>query len=230
MASRFSFVPSNDTKLLAWSANFAQKLSATPTVYGFVAAQATQYAAANTAFVSAMNAIADPLTRTKANMQAKDAAKKTLQDLARGFGKMIQANPGLTDPQRTAMGVTVPAKPQPKPVPIAAPLIDIVWASGWTVKVRLKASTGSKRGKPANVSGASVFSFVGPVAPNNPSDFKFEGSLSTTELEIAFPTSLPAGTKVWITAFWFNGRMQSGPACQPIATNLLGSGSVNLAA
>jgi hypothetical protein len=34
---------------------------------------------------------------------------------------------------------------------------------------------------------------------------------------------------VWLTAFWFNGRKQSGPACAPVGTNLPG-GSVALGA
>jgi hypothetical protein len=28
------------------------------------------------------------------------------------------------------------------------------------------------------------------------------------------------GAKVWFTAFWFNGRKQSGLACAPVGTNI----------
>ncbi len=36
--------------------------------------------------------------------------------------------------------------------------------------------------------------------------------------------SLPAGTKVFLSAFWFNNRKESGPACTPVSTLLQGGG------
>jgi hypothetical protein len=35
------------------------------------------------------------------------------------------------------------------------------------------------------------------------------------------------GAAVWITAFWFNPRKQSGPAAEPVSANLPG-GSVSI--
>jgi hypothetical protein len=48
-------------------------------------------------------------------------------------------------------------------------------------------------------------------------------------VELAFLSGNPPGTRVWLTAFWFNGRKQSGPMCAPVGTNLPG-GSVSMAA
>jgi hypothetical protein len=98
------------------------------------------------------------------------------------------------------------------------------------VSLKLHDSTsGAKRGKPPGVSGASVFSFVGAVAPSDMGSWKFEGSTGKTKVDVSFDNSNAPGTKVWLTAFWFNGRKQSGPACAPVATNLQG-GSVSMAA
>jgi hypothetical protein len=102
--------------------------------------------------------------------------------------------------------------------------------TGYTVKIKLHDSaSGSKRGKPAGVSGASVFSYAGATAPADISAWKFEGNTSKTAVEVAFPNTTAAGATVWLTAFWFNPRKQSGPACSPVNTNLQG-GSVSLAA
>lgn len=35
-----------------------------------------------------------------------------------------------------------------------------------------------------------------------------------------FSDTLEPFTKVWITALWINPRLQAGPACTPVATNL----------
>ena len=38
--------------------------------------------------------------------------------------------------------------------------------------------------------------------------------------DIDFATTLPGGTKVWLTAAWFNPRMQTGLACDPVPTQV----------
>jgi hypothetical protein len=67
------------------------------------------------------------------------------------------------------------------------------------------------------------------AAPSDIGSWHFEGNTGRTKLDIAFPNTLSAGTKVWFAAFWFNGSKQSGPLCAPVGTNLPG-GSVSLAA
>jgi hypothetical protein len=41
-------------------------------------------------------------------------------------------------------------------------------------------------------------------------------------VDVEFPADAANGATVWLTAFWFNPRAQSGPACQPISTNIPG--------
>ena len=47
-----------------------------------------------------------------------------------------------------------------------------------------------------------------------------EGSTSRTLVDVDFPITLPAGTRVWFTAYWFNPRLQAGPACNPVGANV----------
>ena len=110
-------------------------------------------------------------------------------------------------------------------VPEHAPDVDFVSVIGRTVKIRLHDSQSpSRRGKPPHIDGASVFSHVGDAPPASISDWKFEGSTTRTVAEINFDSSTPPGAKVWVTAFWFNPRSQSGPACDPVSTHLQGGG------
>jgi hypothetical protein len=225
-----NFLPSREASLVTWSNNFSTLISATPTAFGLTAAQATAFATLNTAWVSAYNTAKNSLTRSPANIITKNAAKKLMIAEARQLAGVIQKFPTITNTQRSELGLNVPNTPSPVPVPSTSPAMEITSVSAWTVNLKLHDSTlGSKRGKPPGVNGAAVFSFVGATAPVDIGSWKFEGNSGRTKIAVSFDSSNPPGTKVWLTAFWFNGRKQSGPACAPITTNLQG-GSVSMAA
>jgi hypothetical protein len=95
------------------------------------------------------------------------------------------------------------------------------------VRIRLHDSTSStRRGKPPGVSGASVFSFVGAVAPTDETGWTFEGNTSKTVVDVAFPSATAPGAKVWFTAYWFNARKQSGPPATAVGTNIPGGAAM----
>ena len=227
--AKLTFFPSTDSALLAWSLNFSTLISATPTAYGLTAAQATAYATLHTAYGTAL-AACDPSTRTKAAVSNKNVARTNLKNSARLLANLINGTASVTNAQKITLGLNVRATPSPIPQPSTAPGLSVRSVSGWTVKIKLS-DTGSsaKRGKPPGVSAGSVFSYVGATAPSDISSWKFEGNTGKTLVDVAFASTLAPGTQVWLTAYWFNGRKQSGPATSPVSTNLQG-GSVSLAA
>lgn len=225
-----SFLPSTDAALLAWSRNFSLRISATPTAYGLTAAQATSYAAANTAYANAYDAAVDPITRTRGKIAAKDDARKAVEAAARMLARYVQADPNVTNEQKIDLGLTVRKSDlTPVPPPAMSPDIDFVSVTGRTVRIRLHEASAARRGKPAGVKGATVFSHVGQAPPGDISAWKFEANTSKTILDVAFPDTAPAGSLVWLTAFWFNTKSESGPACAPVSTNIAGGG-VSMAA
>jgi hypothetical protein len=224
------FLPTSDSELLTWSLNFSTLITATPTAYGLVAAQATAYAALQTAYSTAFTTAIDPKTRTTGAVAAKNAARTPLKASSRSLGKMVDANLTVTDQQRRDLGLTVKVQPSPVPAPTDAPGLDVVSVSAWTAKIKLHdTATGKKRGKPAGVSGASVFSYVGATPPTDIGAWKFEGNTGKTTVDVVFSNTLAPGAKVWLTGFWFNSRKESGPACTPVGANLPG-GSVSMTA
>jgi hypothetical protein len=219
MASN-GFLPRTDAGLLAWSANFSALITATPTAYGLTSAIATAYTALHTAYATAL-AACDPGVRNKAAVLAKNDAREALKVQARFLAKLVQGTSTVTDSQKAELGLTVNAMPSPIPPPSAAPALDIVSVVGRTVKIRLHdADNAGKRGKPAGVAGATVFSAVGDDAPVTEDGWKFEGNTTRTEIDVVFPNSVAAGAKVWLLAFWRNERDQSGPPCAPVSTNV----------
>lgn len=222
---RTDFLPSREAELVTWTSNFSQKINATATAFGLTAAQATSYGTLNTAFISAYQTANDPSTRSPSNIVAKNTAMTALKANARELARIVQATPSVTPEQKSELGLTVrDGEGSPIPAPATAPQIDLVSMVGRTLSIRLHDGDSTRRGKPAGVQGASVFSFVGATPPADPSDWKFEGSTTRTTVDLRVDAALVPGPVVWLTAFWYDPRGQSGPGCTPGSAILAGGG------
>jgi len=214
-----SYIPTREADLVAWSNNFNTLINVDPTVYGLTLAQASGFDALNTAWVNAYDAAVNPATRGPSTKIAKDNAKDAMVENARDLAAIIQAHPGVTDQQKFDLGLTVrDVEPTPVPVPSAAPTILFPEpATGNTIHIRLRdAENPENRGKPAGVIGASVFTYIGDTPPAGTEAWTFRGNSTRTRIDIDLPLTIAPATKVWITAYWFNTRADSGPAAAPV--------------
>ncbi|MEM9415894.1 MAG: hypothetical protein AAGA29_10520 [Planctomycetota bacterium] len=213
-----NFIPTRESVLVTWTKSFEQTIAKQPTDFGLTVEQATAYTTAQAAFAAAYQTANEPMTRSPGNIEIKNTAKDALIALTRELVKIIQAYPGTTNDMRRELGVTVPdLDPTPVPPPSETPTIDVLSVDGWTLNVRLHNGESSRRGKPVGVKGATVFSYVGDQPPMSVDDWKFEGNTTKTDTKVVFPTTVAPGTKVWLTAFWFNPTAQSGPAATPVS-------------
>jgi hypothetical protein len=173
-------------------------------------------------------AATNPPTRGGSTILAKDLARADLEPYCRQLARAIQGTLTVTDQQRFDLGLTVrDTDPSPIPPPALEPEIDIVAVSGNTVKLRLhEKGNPARRGKPAGVDGAALFSFVGASAPTDEAAWKFEGNTPRTVINITFPPGTAPGARVWFTAFWFNPRKQGGPPATAVGTNIPGNASM----
>ena len=225
-----SFYLGTEAELATGSAAFSTKITATPSAFGLLPADASSYAALDALYQTAYSVAADPETRNKGKIAAKALARRNLKLAAADLAKKIEGTATVTDEQKIDLGLSVRSMPSPIPIPSTSPVIEVISVNAWTVKIRLRDSAGTHRGRAPGTIGASVFSYVGATAPTDIASWKFEGSIGrVTKVNVTFDNSLPAGTKVFLTSFWFNGRKQSGPPTPPVSANLPG-GSVALAA
>lgn len=216
------YLPRTDAGLLAWSANFSDLIVASPTDYGLTIEDATDYATLHTTYADAYAAAHGP-GRGPAATQTKNTAKAALMQDARRLVRIIQAFPGTTNTMRVQLNITVPDEPTPVPSPAYAPEMDMLPVVGRTVKIRVhNEQTLGHRGKPHGVKAVAVYSYVGENAPDDIHEWKAEALSSRPAVDIEFPPTLAPGTKVWLTAYWLNTKMESGPACQPQGVNLAG--------
>ena len=222
-------LPRFDNALLAWSLNFSTKISATFAAFGLTSAQAAAYATVHGNFATAMAAVA-PTVRSKSATAAKNTARTALKLAANQTVDLVNGTPSVTNSQKVSLGINVRVKPTPIPIPTTSPGITVLSVSAWSVNLKLHDTASSaKRGRPPGVSGASLFSYIGATPPVSMSGWQPEGMTGKTNVTISFPNSNPPGTKVWFSAFWFNGRKESGPSTPPMSTYLQG-GSMSLAA
>lgn len=224
------FIPTNDAGLLAWSANFSGRISGAAGSVGLTPAQAAGYAGLHAAYAGAMAVVADPGNRTRGAVAAKDAARGALKGAARELARIVNAFPAITNAQRADLGLTVRSgRYTTVPRPAEAPVMEVVAAKGQggrggrVLKVKLRAPHAASSGKPAGVAGASVFSFVGAAPPADvPAAWTFQGSTTRATLDVRLAPTVPAGARVWLTAFWFNPRRLRGPASTPVSAYVAG--------
>jgi len=225
MPATTDYLPTRESDLVVWGNNFDAKINADPTGFGLTIAQAADFTTANTAWVAAFNAVNDNATRTPAAIQTKNTAKAAMVALARQLAQIIQKNPATTNTQRSELGLTVPdIEPTPVPIPSTSPIFEIISVLGQSLQFKLRdPAEPERRGKPDGVAGASIFAFIGETAPANMAEWQSMGNFTRTNGTLTFLSALVSpGSKVWLTASWFNPRGQQGPLSSPQSVYLAG--------
>lgn len=146
-----SYVPIRDTDLNTWSINFTTLITANPTLYGLLAADAVTISNVvlpwNAAYATAVN----PGTRTPTSVNAKNTARSQMLAVVRPYSMQIRNNAGVSDDDKIALGLNVPSSARtPIPVPATSPLCSIMAATpgGFTVRFQDPNSPSTTRSKP----------------------------------------------------------------------------------
>ena len=229
-------IPRKDPALADWSTNANAKLVASgATTYQLTASQVSGYTLKHDEFLAAYNAMKaarDEGNRAENLTADKDDKKKALLDYARPIYAFVQANLSITDGDKILLGVTPrDSEPTPIPPPANAPELTVVGVNGRIVEVRLRdPADPDRRALPVGVDGAIVMSHVGETAPSDPFQFAVQGALGKTSGTVVIPDSAAPGTKVWLSAVWFNEKKQFGPASFPISTHVGFDGVIPMAA
>ena len=200
MPSSTDFLPSREADLVPWTNNFDAKITLAPTSYGLTAAQATAYAALNSAFVLAWSECQENDKRTPSAIVTKDDAKEALIDGPGGIrelARIVQAFPGTSNTERSDLGLTIrDEEPSPIPQPTVAPVLTIVSVTGRIVKVKLKdAENLERRGQPTGVQGATILTYIGTDAPADPAAWSFHSNTSKTAIDVELPGDGPPGAR-----------------------------------
>jgi hypothetical protein len=215
------FLDVPDLKLLRWSETFSAKINGDASYYGLSNEQAAAYADLHAQFAAKL-ATNLPQVRSKVTVTEKDAARAAMVADARLLVNLINGQKTLTDADKVGLNIPVRSGPTKAALPDEAPLLHIESVRGNTAWIRLRQKRSTSPGKPAGVQGATLFRFVGEEPPASGEAWTFIGNTGKTALSIDFPAQLPPGATVWLCAQWINTRLEPGPLCPPVATNLQG--------
>ena len=223
------YLPIREAQLVVWTGEFLQNITVEPGAYGLVVQQCTEYQTTRNRFVASYEAVQNPLTRTPPAVERKNVDKRTLVNATRSLVDVVQAWPQMTNEKRRALKISERGKrPVPSPIPTTSPFVKVEKVEGRVATLKFQGNS-STRSRPKGVIGVSIFSAYGAQPPTDAKGWKFETMTGKTTLELALNDTDAAGT-VWLTAFWFNGRKESGIASQPISVNLAAATPVPQAA
>jgi len=219
-----SFSNMTDRQLLTASATMATGLAALPPTSGVPVAMVTDYQQEQTVYANGLAAVLDKTTRTPIAIITKNEARKSLVTLTSQVVSVVNGLPDITDQQKASLGIAPRKKPTRRPVPSASPTIKVVSQMNNTVEMLVgDLGSGKRASMPKDVIGINLFHATGEQPPAQASGWTFEGGFAANKVAVTFDPSIPAGTKVWICAFYFNARKESGPASSPICVALAGS-------
>lgn len=216
-----SAIPTRDAEYDAYLFNWKTILTATPALYGMLAADATAISNAYTTWHAAYVAASNVLTRTRSTVATKDAQKILSISLLREQYNIIKANPSVTDPNKIAIGIRVS---DPVPTPVPAPTTNPVMAvipSGTLQQLinMVDVTTPTTRAKPAGVSGALVVRkivAVGQPIPE-PETCTLLGFYTRTPFYVTEFAPTDTGKVAYYYARWTNAKGEEGP-WSPVAS------------
>lgn len=211
------YLPSTDARLLAWLKNFATLLGEDPILYGTTAASAASFGQLVDSYETNLTKASDPITRTRAAVADKNDSRDRAKSSARLLASVVQGQPDVTPAMKINLGLTVrDVAPTPIPRPTFAPELTVTTVSGNAVTVRLADPRNpTHRGRPEGVAGATLLGHVGEVPPAQAGEWTYQFNTSAMEATVEFPVGTPPGSRVWVLAFFYNPRSQSGPAGMP---------------
>lgn len=217
-----AYIPSKDADLINWGRNYTDLLTADPARYGLQAADALTLHNLFDDFDAAYALAIDPNTRTKVNVALKDGHKADFLSLARAYAAIIRANRGVTDEDKTALGLNIPdPTPTPVPVPTTVPVMSIPLVGQnvhmFTIVDQL---TPSKKAKPEGVAGLLLHRKVGATPATVFEDFTVCGLLTRSD-ELVSTLGVASGQYVTYAGQWYNRKGELGPLSALVGSRVL---------
>ena len=216
-----SYIPTKDSLLALWEANFASVIAANPAAYGLTAADAATITAASNAYNAAYNLLTVPGTRTSPNVAAKDIAKASSLITMRGYAQAIQANAGVSSAAKSAAGLTVRATSRTAiPAPGTAPILKLIGATpGSLTLAYTDTATPDSKKKPYGAIQIEIWTAYGTAPVTDPTVATFEGLHTRSPLAL---TMAPANRGQIVTLFgrWATRRGLVGPWSAPISATV----------
>jgi len=214
------FIPHTDHGALDWMQRFSQGITAAPASYMLTAADATAISNAVNAYATAY-AANDPATKNKVTVITKNNTRAAAEALCRQYASLIKPNAGITDEDKTAIGVPPINKERtPVPVPQTSPMLGIYDATPGAHTLRFSDSTTpDSPAKPYGAVQLQVFVAVGDGPATSPETATYQGSHTRNAVRVTFPPGQD-GKMATYFARWVGIRGDVGPWSLPVSMRI----------
>ena len=214
--------PESDADIFPWLQNFTSYANQNKVPLGLVQADVTPLQIAMDRWVDAIEAHTSAQAAAQSARQAKDAERDTIENLVRPLVNKIQATPGVTDTQRSSLGITVRSTTR---TAVAAPTTRPVATVDTSHRLRhtiafVDELTPTTRAKPDGVSGCEIWVKVG-TAPTDPSELSYL-AMDTRSPYVAEYDGADAGKIAHYMLRWVNTRGERGPWSQTVSGTITG--------
>lgn len=212
------YIPSRDADFMVWIDNFSELLTAAPTDYGLTSSDATALAALTADFDSALSAATNGSTRGPSTIAAKDSARAAAEARARQLATIIQANPSVTEQQKTDLGLTVrKTNKTPVPPPTTSPLLTFKAATPLQHTLKYAdQETPFSRSRPFGAVALMLSVWIRPAGtpPSGPPDQTL--TITRNPVGVTF-TNADVTKMATYTARWVTLKGDEGPVSLPLS-------------
>jgi hypothetical protein len=212
MPSLAPYIPAKNAALIAWYANFATLIAASPATYGLTSGDAAAISAQNTTLAADYALITSPSTKTAQIVSQFNTQKINALALARPYAQAISLNAGVSSAAKIALGVN-PRTSVPLPIttPTTTPVLTAQSASTAGIIIRYRDSTASPsvKSKPYGVIGTLIYAKASATVITDPTTLTFEGTQTKSPFTLSLPAT--AGMTVYVAARWTTKKGLIGP-------------------
>lgn len=227
MATSTNYIPPRDGDFNTWIVNFSGYIVTNYASLGLSSADSAALGEMQLAWSTAYAAALNGSTRGPMTVNVKDAARANVQTRARQIATIIQANPGITDAQKTALGITLRKQlPTPVPAPTSSPLLTFIAATPLQHTMRwADQTTPAARSMPFGVIALELDVWIykpvtPPPPPGPPSPPTLVLTMTRQPGAINF-TSDVVGYTAYYLANWRTRRGLLGPVSNAISQTII---------
>jgi hypothetical protein len=217
------FLPRQDYELMIWAKGFVGAVQVDPARFGLTGDAVAELAAAFEMFAEALSATLNPQTRTAVAVLRKNRARQALEAVLRPAARTVRGMVRLSGEELINLGLRPrEAGRRRVPAPTEAPLLSLRAMDGCMLRVELRGRHTDRRGKPAQVAAAAIYTHVGEQPPEDASQWTRAAITTSPRCVVPFEVGLRPGTQVWVMACWLSPTTQPGPMSEPVYAYLTG--------
>jgi hypothetical protein len=217
------FVKANDQELRAQLALFNTVVGAGPVPYGLTPAIMLIMDNLAGVFSGALDDHVAAQELAKSRTESKQLAREAAVAEFRTLVAQIQANPNVTDAQRSAAGIPIRDDSRtPAGIPDSRPVIDVAEVEGGRHVLRMTDSATNKRTRPTGAAKLVLYRKVvatGTPAPADLAEMEQVNAYTTSKVILNYDGS-ENGKTVYYGACYANVKNESGPVSTIVAATI----------